>query len=140
MKKLRQKLILLLALFVVVVGVGSWLILIKFFPHLAFKDYPLIPLFFLIIGVVSIYILTNLKKERPNKLLNAFMLIRGIKMVFAIILTTVYSLVNRAEIKNFAITLVVFYLFYLFFETYTYIRLEKWNKKNLTSKNKKEEQ
>ena len=140
MKKLRQKLILLLALFVVVVGVGSWLILIKFFPHLAFKDYPLIPLFFLIIGVVSIYILTNLKKKRPNKLLNAFMLIRGIKMVFAIILTTVYSLVNRAEIKSFAIMLVVFYLFYLFFETYTYIRLEKWNKKNLTSKNKKEEQ
>ncbi len=140
MKKLRQKLILLLALFVVVVGVGSWLILINFFPHLAFKDYPLIPLFFLIIGVVSIYILTNLKKERPNKLLNAFMLIRGIKMVFAIILTTVYSLVNRAEIKSFAIMLVVFYLFYLFFETYTYIRLEKWNKKNLTSKNKKEEQ
>lgn len=140
MKKLRQKLILLLALFVVVVGVGSWLILINFFPDLAFKDYPLIPLFFLIIGVVSIYILTNLKKERPNKLLNAFMLIRGIKMVFAIILTTVYSLVNRAEIKSFAIMLVVFYLFYLFFETYTYIRLEKWNKKNLTSKNKKEEQ
>lgn len=140
MKKLRRKFILLLTLFVVVIGFGSWLVLIHFFPQLAFFDYPLIPLFFFIVGVVSIYILTGLKIDRPNKLLNTFMLIRGIKMFLALVLTTIYWLVDRAEIKSFAIMMVVFYLCYLFLETYIYIKLETWNRKNLPPINKKEEQ
>lgn len=140
MKKLRRKFILLLTLFVVVIGFGSWLVLIHFFPQLAFFDYPLIPLFFFIVGVVSIYILTGLKIDRPNKLLNTFMLIRGIKMFLALVLTTIYWLVDRAEIKSFAIMMIVFYLCYLFLETYIYIRLETWNRKNLPPINKKEEQ
>ena len=140
MKKLRRKFILLLTLFGVVIGFGSWLILIHFFPQLAFFDYPLIPLFFFIVGVVSIYILTGLKIDRPNKLLNTFMLIRGIKMFLALVLTTIYWLVDRAEIKSFAIMMVVFYLCYLFLETYIYIKLETWNRKNLPPINKKEEQ
>ena len=140
MKKLRRKFIFLLTLFVVVIGFGSWLILIHFFPQLAFFDYPLVPLFFFIVGVVSIYILTGLKIDRPNKLLNTFMLIRGIKMLLALVLTTIYWLVDRAEIKSFAIMMVVFYLCYLFLETYIYIKLETWNRKNLPPINKKEEQ
>ena len=140
MKKLRRKFIFLLTLFVVVIGFGSWLILIHFFPQLAFFYYPLIPLFFFIVGVVSIYILTGLKIDRPNKLLNTFMLIRGIKMFLALVLTTIYWLVDRAEIKSFAIMMVVFYLCYLFLETYIYIKLETWNRKNLPPINKKEEQ
>ncbi len=140
MKKLRRKFILLLTLFVVVIGFGSWLVLIRFFPQLAFLDYPIIPLFFLIVGIVSIYILTGLKIDKPNKLLNTFMLIRGVKMFLALILTTIYWLVDRAEIKSFAIMMVVFYLCYLFLETYIYIQLETWNRKNLPAINKKEEQ
>lgn len=140
MKKLRQKFILLLTLFVVVIGFGSWVVLIHFFPQLAFFDYPLIPLFFFVIGVVSIYILTGLKIDKPNKLLNTFMLVRGIKMFLALILTTIYWLLDRAEIKSFAIMMVVFYLCYLFLETYIYIKLETWNRKNLPAINKKEEQ
>ena len=140
MKKLRRKFIFLLTLFVVVIGFGSWLILIHFFPQLVFFDYPLVPLFFFIVGVVSIYILTGLKIDRPNKLLNTFMLIRGIKMFLALVLTTIYWLVDRAEIKSFAIMMVVFYLCYLFLETYIYIKLETWNRKNLPPINKKEEQ
>ena len=140
MKKLRRKFIFLLTLFVVVIGFGSWLVLIHFFPQLAFFDYPLIPLFFFIVGVVSIYILTGLKIDRPNKLLNTFMLIRGIKMFLALVITTIYWLLDRAEIKSFAIMMVVFYLCYLFLETYIYIKLETWNRKNLPPINKKEEQ
>ena len=140
MKKLRRKFIFLLTLFVVVIGFGSWLILIHFFPQLAFFDYPLVPLFFFIVGVVSIYILTGLKIDKPNKLLNTFMLIRGIKMFLALVITTIYWLLDRAEIKSFAIMMVVFYLCYLFLETYIYIKLETWNRKNLPPINKKEEQ
>ena len=131
MKKLRRKFIILLTLFIVVVAFGTWLILIHFFPELAFKDYPLIPLFFFVVGIISIYILTGLKIDKPNKLLNTFMLIRGIKMSLAIIMAVIYWIVDRAEIRSFAIMLVAFYLFYLFIETYIYIQIETWNKKNL---------
>lgn len=140
MRKLRQNFILLLTLFILVVGLGSWLILTNFFPHLVFQEYPLIPLFFFVIGIVSIYTLTGLKLDRPNKLLNTFMLIRGVKMVSALALTAAYWLFNPAEIKSFAIMVVAFYLLYLFLETYIYIKLEKWNRKNLSQSNKKEDQ
>lgn len=140
MKKIKRKFILLLTIFIIVVGFGSWLILIQFFPYLAFADYPIIPLFFFVVGVTSIYILTGLKIDKPNKLLNAFMFIRGIKMFLALILTTIYYLIDRAEIKSFAIMMVVFYLCYLFLETYFYITLETWNRKNTPAINKNEEQ
>lgn len=137
MKKLRLKFILLLTIFVLVVGLGSWLILIHFFPFLAFYDYPLIPLFFFTVGLISIYILTGLKIDRPNKLLNTFMLIRGVKMFLAALLAIAYWLLDRAEIKSFAIMLVAFYLCYLFLETYIYIKIETWNRTKLTTTNKK---
>ncbi len=132
MKKLRRKFILLLTLFVVVVAFGTWLVLIHFFPELVFKDYPLIPLFFYTVGIISIYIMTGLKIDKPNKLLNTFMLIRGIKMSIAVLLAVAYWYLDRAEIRSFAIMLVAFYLCYLFLETYIYIKIETWNKKNLT--------
>ena len=139
MKKLRLKFIFLLTLFVIVVGFGSWLILIHFLPSFAFLDYPIIPFFFYTVGIVSIFILTGLKIDRPNKLLNTFMLIRGIKMFLAVLMAIIYWKVDRAEIKSFAIMLVAFYLCYLFLETYIYIKLETWNKANRVSLNKKED-
>lgn len=135
MKKLRNKFLLLLALFIGVVSFGLWLVLKHFFPEYLFQDYPLIPLFFLIVGLASIHTLTNLKLDRPNKLLNTFMLIRGIKMLFALGLTALYWLINEAAIKEFAIIVVVFYLLYLFLETFIYIQLEKWNRKKLSQNN-----
>lgn len=138
MKKLRLKFITLLTFFIVIVGFGGWLILIHFFPNMAFYDYPIIPIFFFTVGLVSINVMTRLKIDKPNKLLNTFMLIRGIKMMLAVILTTIYWLADRAEIKSFAIMLVAFYLCYLFLETYIYIQLETWNKKNLPPLKNKE--
>ena len=138
MKKLRLRFIILLTFFIVIVGFGGWLILIHFFPEMAFYDYPIIPIFFFMIGFVSINVLTRLKINKQNTLLNTFMLIRGIKMLLAVILTTIYWLTDRAEIKSFAIMLVAFYLCYLFLETYIYIQIETWNRKNLTSLKKKE--
>lgn len=138
MKKLRQKFIILLTLFIVIVGFGGWLILIQFFPDLAFKDYPIIPIFFFTVGIISINVLTRLKINKKNTLLNTFMLIRGIKMLSAVMITIFYWLSDRAEIRSFAIMLVAFYLCYLFLETYIYIKIETWNRNNRTSIIKKE--
>ena len=138
MRKLRQKFIILLTLFIVIIGFGGWLILIHFFPDLAFKDYPIIPIFFFVVGLISINVLTRLKINKKNTLLNTFMLIRGIKMLTAVMITVIYWLSDRAEIRSFAIMLVAFYLCYLFLETYIYIKIETWNRNNRTSIIKKE--
>lgn len=138
MRKLRQKFIILLTLFIVIIGFGGWLILIHFFPDLAFKDYPIIPIFFFVVGLISINVLTRLKINKKNTLLNTFMLIRGIKMLSAVMITVIYWLSDRAEIRSFAIMLVAFYLCYLFLETYIYIKIETWNRNNRTSIIKKE--
>lgn len=130
MKKLKYKFIILLTIFIIVFGFGSWMILIHFFPELAFADYPIIPIYFYLIGLVSIFTLTKIKIDNSPKLLNTFMMIRGVKMLFAILIGVIYWLLDRAEIRSFAIMLITFYIFYLFFETYFYIQIETWNKKN----------
>lgn len=130
MKKLQIKLFTLLTIFAIVVGLGTWMILTKFFPELAFKDYPVIPFYFLIVGGVTIGMLTNVKFENSIKLLNKLMVIRGFKIFTTMIIGLIYWLLDRAEIRSFAIMLAAFYFFYLFFEIYIYAEVEKWNKRN----------
>lgn len=134
MKKLRQKLYILLTLFVIVIGFGSWMILLQFFPKLAFIDYPVIPIYFFIVGCISIYVLTHVKYDTPTRLINTLMMERGLKMFTTFVLGLIYWLLDRAEIKSFAIMLAAFYLIYLFFETYMYVQIENWHKKNKKKK------
>lgn len=130
MKKLKLKLYLLLTIFVIVIGLGTWMILIHYFPELAFMDYPIIPAYFLIVGGITISILTRLKYDNSIKLLNKLMIIRGFKIFTTMIIGLIYWLLDRSEIRSFAIMLAVFYLFYLFFEIYIYAQIESWHKKN----------
>ncbi len=130
MKELRQKLYLLLTLFVIVIGFGTWMILLQFFPELAFKDYPIIPAYFFILGCISIHILSRVKYDTSTRLINTLMMERGLKMFTTLILGLIYWLLDRAEIRSFAIMLGAFYILYLFFETYMYVQFENWHKKN----------
>lgn len=130
MKKLRQKLYILLTLFVIVIGFGSWMILLQFFPELAFKDYPIIPIYFFVLGFISISVLTRAKYDTSIKLVNTLMMERGIKMLTTFILGLIYWFLDRTEIRDFAIMLGAFYILYLFFETYMYVQIENWHKEN----------
>lgn len=130
MKKIKQKLLLLLSLFVIIIGLGSWMVLTQFFPELAFKDYPIIPIYFFVVGAVTIAILTQIKFDNSIKLLNILMMIRGFKILTTMLIGLVYWLLDRAEIRSFAIMLAAFYLFYLFFEIYIFAQIEKWHKNN----------
>lgn len=130
MKKLRRKLYILLTVFIIVIGFGSWMILIHFFPEFAFYDYPIIPIYFFIVGCLSIYVLTRVKYDTSSRLISTLMMERGLKMFTTLLLGLIYWLFDRAEIKSFAIMLAAFYLIYLFFETYMYVQIENWHKKN----------
>ncbi len=130
MKKLKIKLYLLLTIFVLVIGLGTWMVLTHFFPELAFVDYPVIPVYFLIVGGITISVLTRFEFDNSLKLLNKLMIIRGFKIFTTMVIGLIYWLLDRAEIRSFAIMLAAFYLFYLFFEIYIYAQIEDWHKKN----------
>lgn len=138
MKKLRKKLYYLLTLFIIVIGFGSWMVLLQFFPDLAFKDYPIIPIYFFIVGVISIRVLSHVKYDTSTKLISTLMMERGLKMFTTFILGLVYWLLDRAEIRSFAIMLGAFYILYLFFETYMYVQIENWHKENKKQQTKLE--
>ncbi len=129
MKQLKIKLYSLLALFVIIIGLGTWMVLIHFFPELAFMDYPVIPLYFLIVGAITIAVLTRVKYDNSIKILNKLMVIRGFKIFTTMAIGLIYWLLDRAEIRSFAIMLAAFYLFYLFFEIYIFAQIENWHKK-----------
>lgn len=95
-----------------------------------FYGYLAIPVFYMVLGLGSIFFLTQGKNIEAQKRARKYMMHRTIKLLlsFAFILT--YWLINKAEIKPFAIVFVVFYLIYLFFETYLYMQIEKTLKKN----------
>ncbi len=130
MKKLKIKLYTLLSIFIIVIGLGTWMVLIHFFPELAFMDYPIIPLYFMIVGGVTIALLTNIQFDNSIKLLNKLMVIRGFKIFTTMAIGLIYWLLDRDEIRSFAIMLAAFYLFYLFFEIYIYAQVEAWHRKS----------
>lgn len=131
MNKLKLKLIIILTLFVIIIGLGSWMVLIHFFPELAFADYPLIPVYFYVVGLISISLLSRVNYDNSMKLLNKLMLIRGFKILITMLLGLVYWILDRSEIRSFAIMLAAFYLFYLFFEIYIFAQIEKWHRNNI---------
>ena len=63
------------------------------------------------------------------------MLQRVIKVLTSLAFLLIFWLINKAEIKNFALLFIVFYMIYLIFETWMYLQVEKMMKKNAGVKN-----
>ena len=60
---------------------------------------------------------------------------RVIKVLSSLAFLLVYWLINKREIKNFAVAFIVFYMIFLIFETWVYLQVEKKMKKNVEIKN-----
>lgn len=130
MEKLRNKLILILTAVILVVGLATQTVMTKFFSTELFYGYLSIPVFYMVIGLASIFFLTHDKNLSAEKRARQYMMHRTIKLLLAFAFIIIYWLINKADIKPFAIVFVVFYLIYLFFETYLYMQIEKTLKKN----------
>ena len=130
MERLRNKLILVLTAVILIVGFATQLVITDLLLRELFYGYLAIPVFFMLLGLASIYFLTNDKNIDAKKRASRYMLHRTVKLLLAFAFIIIYWLINKAEIKPFAIVFVVFYLIYLFFETYLYMQIEKTLKKN----------
>ncbi len=111
----------LLTLLIGVVGGGVYF---NFFPHHYFGGYPLIPLFFFAFGVFTISMTEMCRKHSPQRLLQIYMLLRVMRMLFSIIVMGVYCIVVREEAKEFLLTFIANYLIYLIYDSWFFFMFE----------------
>lgn len=130
MEKLKSKFILILTAFILLTGLGLNYLLANVFTEFSFSGYQYVPIFFFLIGLGLIFSLTQVKKEDEKKLVNKYMLMRVLKILISLLFILIYWMANKAEIKNFALVFIIFYMLFLIFETYIYLQAEKWMKKN----------
>ncbi|MPN44728.1 hypothetical protein SDC9_192293 [bioreactor metagenome] len=90
--------------------------------------YYIIPLFFYLIGIIYILRLRRTPIDQPKKMVNLYMLMRMIKIFLSFMIILLYWLIDKPNIRNFAIIFVVFYLINLIWETYIYMRMELYLK------------
>lgn len=135
MEKTRSKFILILTAVILITGFGLKYLITEALPQYSFSAFTSIPVFFFLLGLGLIYTLTAINNTDGKKLVNKYMLMRVIKVLSSLAFLLVYWLINKREIKNFAVAFIVFYMIFLIFETWVYLQVEKKMKKNVEIKN-----
>ena len=128
MKKMTKYFLIFHTDMLLVTGLGMWFILKFFFLEMLLKSYPLIPIFFYLLGLVFIYVFNHNSLDKPEKIVNTYMLMRMIKIFVSAMLLFIYWIVDKDHIRNFAIIFVIFYVINLIWETYIYLRMEMYIK------------
>lgn len=114
-------------------GVGGG-IYFNCFPYQYFGGYPLIPVFFFSFGIFAISMTEMVRRHSPKRLLQIYMLIRVMRMLFSIMLMVVYCLAVHEGRRAFLLTFIVNYLIYLIYDSWFFYCFEL-NKKLKKEKN-----
>jgi len=125
MNKFILKLIISLLVFYPVVGIAMGFVIYEYFPIHYFSLYPVIPSYFTILGVILFITLLHYSKNNPEKIINAYMMIRGIKFLLTVGAILLFVTMSDNYEYEFSLTTVGFYFFYLFIETYIFTKFEK---------------
>jgi len=131
--KLKIKLFFLVTVVYAGVGTLGGVVLGLFIPEDYFGLYPAISIFYWIMGLILTFSLDRCRKTNPDKLMNVFMTIKGVKFLLTILFLMLY-VTYEPEIKmQFSITLMCNYFIYSFLEMYIYYL---YNKKIIQNENK----
>ena len=121
------------ALLTLLIGVCGGGIYFSFFPHHYFGGYPIIPVFFFVFGVFTISMTEMCRKHSPKWMLQIYLLLKVMRMLFAIIVMAIYCVAVRAA---FLLTFIANYLIYLIYDSWFFFTFEM-NRK--AKKSKKDE-
>ncbi|NLC86924.1 MAG: hypothetical protein GX680_08275 [Bacteroidales bacterium] len=135
MNRLTKYFFIFHTIMILTAGVGMWIVLKLFFPEMMVKGYFVIPLFFYLMGVIFILRFRRTPLENPAHLVNLYMIMRVIKIFTSFAIIFLYWLIHQPSIRNFATLFIIFYLISLIWETYIYLRMEKYIK-NMKEENK----
>lgn len=125
MRKVVNNFLIIHTLLLLVLGVGGWIVLKCLFPEIEVKGYFAIPLFFYLMGVALFLRFRKISIRTPSKTTNMYMQMRGIKMLISLAIIMVYWLLNKPGFRPFAVVFLLFYLIYLIWETFLFLRMEK---------------
>lgn len=131
MKSLLNHFLIILTLVMLFFGVGIQWIQTTFFSETVFKGYWILPIFFFVVGVVLLLILGKAVKSDSKNIIKKYMVMKVAKVICSLILVVIYWVVNKADIYNFAVMFIIYYLLFLIIETYMLLKLEKWMKEEL---------
>ena len=123
-KKKYTLLVVILSLYVAV-GAIAGIILKTFLPQYYFPIYPVIPAYFTLLGFIMLWILLFTKNDSPSKVANTYMMMKTVKLLITASFILVYSMVTEDYRYPFTLVTVAFYFFFLFVETYLFIKFEK---------------
>lgn len=128
MRKTKTKLISSLFLMLATISILQCLFIIACLKHETISCYASIPIFFFVVGIISIMLITrnNNGKKNGGKRANKYMLVRSVKIILGILFFATYWYVVKPEDgKGFALTFAIFYLAYLVFEVWSILHIEK---------------
>ena len=114
----------------VISGVGTWWLLSAAIPESYFAWYPLIPVFFFVMGITLVLVLTRGEKENPRKILNLYMLLKLYKVAACLLIGVFYFVFIKENLAAFSAVFISFYLLYLGLETYFFYMTEKLIRKD----------
>jgi hypothetical protein len=128
MKKLTKYFLIAHTALLLITGFGMWFILKRFFPEILIDTYFIVPLFFYILGLIFIYRFRRASINKPKEMVNVYMIMRMIKIFTAAVTLLIYWIVDKENIRSFAIIFIIFYVINLIWETYIYMRMEMYFK------------
>jgi len=123
--KLRMRLFLLITIAYTVIATLGGLFLKFLIPGEYFGTYPIVSVFYWVMGLFLIYSLDLCKKKRPDRLLVIFFLIKFIKFTLAILFLIGYVNYDPTVKIQFTVSLIYHYFIYSFFEVYIYFLYDK---------------
>lgn len=128
MQKLTKYFLIFHTAMLLITGFGIWIIIKLFFPVIMVRGYFIIPLFFYLLGIIFILRFSKTPLDKPANIVNVYMLMRMIKIFVSFAVILIYWMVHKENIRNFAIIFIFFYIINLIWETYIYLRMEKYIK------------
>lgn len=115
-------------------GLGGWAYFTKF-PHQYFSTYPIIPVYFLLLTILTSGIVDWGRKHMKEKLLLVYLLVRVVRMVLSFAVMLLTSVIVREEAKSILLTFIVYYLIYLIYDSWFFYTYEGNKKRQKTEQN-----
>lgn len=117
-------------------GVGGWAYYM-FNPHHYFSGYPLIPLFYFVLGALMIYVVERCRYRMPERLSMVYLLIRALRMIVSVLVMLVYCIAVREEARAFLLTFIANYIIYLSYDSWFFFTFEMNRKQKKENNNEK---
>lgn len=134
MKRLTNNLLISHTAVFLILGFGIWFLMNLFFPEITIKGFAIIPLFFYLLGLIFIFQFNRTTIDKPINIMKLYMLMRVIKLFASLVLVSVIWMTDKANGRNFAIVFIIFFFLSLFWETYMYLKVERFIKANQINK------